>query len=244
MSLIALVSDIHGNIDALEAVFHDIDSREVDEIICLGDIVGYGAAPAECVALIRERCSATVIGNHDELVVRANDEVIIPERVAAGLRLARSQLSDDQLAWLRDLLRLQQLHEFTIVHASLDCPEQYPYISSDAEARVHFRRQETALCFIGHTHVPIIAEEAPEGIKWVIPGDKSILLNQDHRSAINVGSIGQPRDEDPRASYGLFDNDHNTFQICRIPYDIKKAQERMRTAGLPESNARRLELGK
>lgn len=244
MALIAFVSDIHGNIDALEAALHDIDSREVDEIICLGDIVGYGAAPAQCVDLIRTRCSATVIGNHDELVIRAIDKLPIPERVAAGIRLAQSKLSFDQLTWLNELPRLQQLHGFTIVHASLDCPDQFPYISSDAEARVHFSRQETSLCFIGHTHVPIIAVEAPEGIKWVIPGDKSILLNGDQRSVINVGSIGQPRDEDPRASYGLFNTEHNFFQICRIPYDIKKAQERMRDADLPEANSRRLGVGK
>ena len=244
MPCVALISDIHGNLDALEAVLADIEVQGVDEILCLGDIVGYGAAPAECVALVCQLCAATVKGNHEALLEEKSDLPLYGERVAAGIRHARATLSAPQKKWLKKLPFDVTRHGFTIVHASLELPEEFGYLDDDAEASMHFKHQTTAICFNGHTHVPLIALDDEKSIGWGWPEANSpVQLRDSQRCVINVGSVGQPRDGDPRASYGLFDTESLRFCIRRITYDIKKAQERIREATLPWGNASRLTQG-
>jgi len=242
MSRIALISDIHSNIDALEAVFRDIDHIGTDEIYCLGDIVGYGAAPAECLELIREYCSVTVKGNHDELVTQKGD-IEYGERVAAPLRLARKQLSEEQLRWLQDLPLTHQNDDFTIVHARLDHPEEFSYLQDEEDARQHFQFQEHQITFLGHTHIPLFVTEREEEIRLAVPSMSALKIEDGLRYAVNIGSVGQPRDDYPRSCYGLFDTDERLVMIRRVSYDIKKAQARIQQAGLPHSNATRLTKG-
>jgi diadenosine tetraphosphatase ApaH/serine/threonine PP2A family protein phosphatase len=242
MSLIALISDIHGNIDALKAVMADIDAQTVTSIHCLGDIVGYGAAPSECLTIVRSRCETTVMGNHD--LMTANPGVrLASERVAAGIRYAQDNLSEQDLEWLRSLPLVVTAHDFTMVHASLANPKEFAYLTTDEEARLHFQFQETGVCFMGHTHVPQLIFPVSDDFLWSDLTDQPFRLDERIRCAINVGSVGQPRDHDPRASYGLFDTSRRHFQLRRVPYDIEKAQKRIREAGLPEENAVRLEVG-
>ena len=242
MSRIALISDIHANIDALEAVFRDIDHIGVDEIYCLGDIVGYGATPAECLQLVREYCSVTVKGIHDELVTQKG-MIEYGERVAAPLRLAREQLSDEQLKWLQDLPLTHQEDDFAISHARSDHPEEFSYLQDEEDARKHFQFQERPISFLGHTHVPLIATEEKEKISFSVPSMNALKLKDGLRYAVNVGSVGQPRDDYSRSCYGLFDTDERLIMMRRVSYDIQKAQVRIQQAGLPYSNATRLAKG-
>jgi len=243
MPQIALISDIHANIDALESVLADIDSQGADEIFCLGDIVGYGAAPFECLELVRSRCSVTVMGNHDQM---ASEQGIIQalERVSAPIRYAREKLSKEQIKWLKDLPLVAEKDGLTLVHSTLHEPEDFHYILWKDDARLHFQHQKTPVSFIGHSHSPAVAIEDANGITLETPGVATIKLDPNLRSIINVGSVGQPRDNYPRACYGLLDTESLTFAWKRVPYDIKRAQDRIKEAGLPWDNAARLALGR
>ena len=239
---IAIISDIHGNIDALNAVMADIKSQNVDETCCLGDVVGYGAAPSECVRIVMDQCVTTVMGNHDEMAVIG--VILAPERVAAGIRAAREELSKDEKRWLKKLPILESIHGVTLVHSSLETPRMFNYIHNEDDARSHFRHQTTRVCFVGHTHVPMIAQyTASRGVICSNRGLEAVSFNHRALFVVNVGSVGQPRDNDTRASYGLFDTEKLLFQLRRVPYDIKRAQERIREAGLPGENAARLAVG-
>ena len=243
MPRIAFISDIHANIDALEAVLVDIDSQGADEIFCLGDIVGYGAAPSECLELVRSRCSVTVIGNHDQMASEKG-VILALERVSAPIRYAREKLTKDQIKWLRDLPKVVENEGLTLVHSSLHEPGEFNYVLWKEDARLHFQHQKTPFSFIGHSHAPLIAIQGQEGISLDVPGVASITLEPTVRTIINVGSVGQPRDNYPRACYGWLDSGSNAFTWRRVPYDIKRAQERIKEAGLPWDNAARLASGR
>lgn len=243
MPRIALISDIHANIDALDAVLADIDSQSADEIHCLGDIVGYGAAPAECLDLVRARCSVSVKGNHDQMASEKG-VILALERVSAPIRYAREKLSGEQINWLKDLPLVVEKDGYSLVHSSLHEPKEFPYVLWREDARMHFRNQTTPFSFIGHSHSPLIAVEDPHGISLSVPRVASIQLDPDRRSIINVGSVGQPRDNYPMACYGILETGSLVFTWRRVPYDIKRAQERIREAGLPWENAARLASGR
>ena len=243
MPRIAFISDIHANIDALEAVLADIDFQGADEIICLGDIVGYGAAPSECLEQVRARCSVTVMGNHDQMASEKG-VILALERVSAPIRYAREKLTKDQIKWLRDLPKVVEKEGLTLVHSSLHEPEEFNYVLWKEDARLHFQHQKTSFSFIGHSHAPLIAIQGQEGISLNVPGVASIRLDPTLRSIINVGSVGQPRDNYSRACYGWLDTGSNAFTWRRVPYDIKRAQERIKEAGLPWDNAVRLATGR
>ena len=243
MPQIALISDIHANIDALEAVLVDIDSQGADEIFCLGDIVGYGAAPSECLELVRSRCSVTVIGNHDQMASEKG-VILALERVSAPIRYAREKLTKDQITWQRDLPKVVEKEGLTLVHSSLHEPEEFNYVLWKEDARLHFQHQKTPFSFIGHSHSPLMAVQSQNGITLDVPGVASITLDPTVRTIINVGSVGQPRDNYPRACYGMLDTESHNFTWKRVPYDIKRAQARIKEAGLPWDNAARLASGR
>ena len=242
MSRIAFISDIHANIDALEEVLKDIDAQGVNEIFCLGDIVGYGAAPAECLELVKTHCSVTLLGNHDQMVIERGPIIGLP-RVADPLIYARKQLSQAQIKWLKKLPLVVEKESLTLVHASLHEPENFHYITADDDARLHFEHQKSPFSFIGHTHSPLIAIQDESSVTMETPGVGAFKLDPGLRYIINVGSVGQPRDNYPRACYGILDTERLTFAWKRVPYDIKRAQDRIKEAGLPMQNALRLASG-
>jgi predicted phosphodiesterase len=244
MPRIALISDIHGNIEALEAVLADIRAQRIDEIFCLGDIVGYGAAPAECLRLVREHCTETILGNHDEYLVNGPENHVLSKRIGIPLLLAQQTIPKKDLQWLRDRPYTVDRHGFSIVHGSLHHPEVFCYLLERRDAVLHFEEQRTPLCFHGHSHRPLITLSQQDGdIRWSIPRETETLLDRNQRLAINVGSVGQPRDQDPRAAYGIYDMEQNSFTLRRITYDIEKAVQRIVDAGIPEENSRRLREG-
>lgn len=239
MNDLAVISDIHGNLHALEAVLADIQIRGITDIVCLGDIVGYGAQPVECVERIRALGCPTIPGNHDSMV--ACDIENLSERIRPTMEWTRQQLSAEQKSWLASLPLTVEGDDYEAVHASLWQPETWRYLITADEARLHFKLQRQPVCFVGHSHQPRLWVEGEEdrsetlGIEDVRPGRKHI---------VNVGSVGQPRDREPDACYVIYSRPRREFRFQRVSYDIASAQKAIIAAGLPASYASRLEIGR
>jgi predicted phosphodiesterase len=237
----AIISDIHANLEALEAVLADAHDQKCTDFICLGDVVGYNANPAECVARIRAMDCPTVKGNHDEQASLAESSRDFNEMAEAAISWTRDHLTDADKQWLRDLMLQRQVRDFTIVHASLDTPEQWPYVFNTLDASASFTYQHTTLCFFGHTHVPMgfIREDGVRRMKI----DK-LRIEPTKKYFINVGSVGQPRDADWHAAYCTYDIENNTVEQRRVKYDLATAQKKIIDAGLPRVLADRLAVGR
>lgn len=242
MKKFAIFGDIHGNLEALQAVLYDAAQKGCTDYACLGDIVGYNANPAECVQIIRELNCPTVQGNHDEEASSLNDLSGMNPTATAALAWTRNQLSEDDKTWLRQLRKVRSVPPFTIVHSSLDQPGFWNYILNKFDALSNFPSQFTQLCFHGHTHVPKFfvfhAGQVEELIQY------EIIMEPDKKYFINAGSVGQPRDGIPYASYATFTPSENRITIERVPYDIATTQAKILAAGLPDRLAARLEQGR
>ncbi|MCW2923820.1 MAG: metallophosphoesterase family protein [Thermoleophilia bacterium] len=248
--MIALISDVHGNLPALEAVLADIAALDAQpRVWCLGDITGYGASPAECVALVRERCEVTIAGNHDLAVVR--DRRVSPEAVpglfdggpGAGIAHAQRTLDADAIAWLRTLAPSRTLDNVELHHGSARDPI-WEYVRTPETATSHLVQQVRELGAVGHTHMPLLWELAPgtdlaQG--GLMPDGSSIVLVRGTRRVFNPGSVGQPRDRDPRAAWATLQ--HGTLTFRRTEYDVERARADIAAAGLPAESGDRLELG-
>lgn len=239
---IAFISDIHGNLAALEAVFEDIDKNRIDSIVCLGDIIGYGPDPAACVRQVSARCLVSLMGNHEAMLVYAGLEGM-PEGVTEPLRLAGEQLSAEELAWIQQMPLVAGLDPVTAVHGRLDHPERFEYLFTKKDAEKNFQIQTTPVCVQGHSHVPVLWETSDRGIFCYSQALVPVRLSSRSKYVVNVGSVGQPRDGNPEACYLIYDVAERGIHHRRIPYDITLTQRRMREAGLPEGNARRIAEG-
>jgi len=229
----ALISDIHSNLPALEAVLEEIGREKVDDILCMGDVVGYCADPGACIDLVREYCSVTVMGNHDLAVCRGTGLSHLPSDGQIAAEHNAEMISEEQRVWLDGLPFVQVHDSVTCVHASPQAPERWMRIESFFLAQEQFRHFDTDVCFVGHTHLSGVMSEQI-GVLRTRPG---------HRFIINVGSVGQPRDGDPRACVGFFDTETFDFDLRRIPYNVDRTSQRIREDGLPGSLAKRLEKG-
>lgn len=243
-SPLAVLSDIHSNLDALEAVCADLDAVGVDNVVCLGDTVGYAAYPEECVNRIRQRGWHTVLGNHDDALDDAAAKAQMNDVANAGIRLAEDRLSPANREWLDSLPRKFSRTHAIFTHASLDESQEWPYLIDVESALLHFLRQRIPLCFVGHTHRPMILTwQRKTRLGVLIPESGHIQLSRAGKTTINVGSVGQPRDGDPRASYVLYFPNTHHVEFRRVVYDVKAAQKAIRQAGLPVFAARRLAQG-
>ncbi len=203
-----------------------IDRETVDSIVCLGDIVGYGAEPNECIDLIRSRSIPSVLGNHDEASIGIGDITFFNRWARDAILWTSVNLSDSSRKFLRDLDFTMVIDSVFLVHATPYEPDRWHYLFSDFEARMCFSAFKQKICFIGHTHIPIIFTE---------PGGSRLI--------VNVGSVGQPRDRDPRASWGLYDTESEQYELKRVEYQIDKAAALIIKAGLPGFLANRLKSG-
>lgn len=230
---LAIISDIHANLEALTATFASIDERKVDQIICLGDIVGYGADPSECLRLIRERCQIIIIGNHDLAAVKTEkaEDFNTTARIAA--HWTNGMLSEEEKAYLISLPYTATLDDILFVHASPYEPEEFHYVLSthDAVDAMAFFTQR--LCFIGHSHVPGMFSEQ----------GRVTAIDAEERYLINVGSVGQPRDGNPQLSFGLLDTERWKYENIRLSYDAETAARKIIAAGLPPVLGERLMVG-
>jgi predicted phosphodiesterase len=237
----AIFGDIHANLEALEAVLRDAEAQQCTNYVCLGDVVGYNASPAECVEVVRKLGCPVVKGNHDEQASEDHDTLEFTPLAEEAIQWTRAHLNSVQKQWLRDLRMVRQVRDFTVVHATLDTPGQWTYVFNQLEAAASFSYQHTQLCFFGHTHSPRLYVRA--GSVQSLPLDK-VLIDSNTKYFINVGSVGQPRDGDWRASYAVYDVPRQTIELRRVPYRIHEAQKKIRAAGLPERLAERLQQGR
>lgn len=240
----AILGDIHANIDALNVVLDDARKHGVTHFVCVGDVVGYNSAPAECIHIVRDELNCPCVrGNHDHYVSYQDTNLAdFHPSAAQVVEWTRSQLNEADILWLHDLPLQKPVMGFMLVHATLDKPSHWGYVFEHQQAEANFSYQYTQLCFHGHTHVPIIYSNESGGVVHYEPRDFTLELGQ--RLFINVGSVGQPRDGDPRASYVIYDMVARQVLFRRLEYDVQAAMERNRLAGLPEKCATRLEIGR
>lgn len=255
MAKYAIISDIHANYHALSAVIEDVRNRECTDIVCLGDIVGYNAYPKQCLDYVRMLNCPVVKGNHDEEVVTPSLSRM-NEIARSAMNWTREQLQKEDLDWLERLqfqriVRADTGHSFAIVHSSLDHPRAWNYILNANDAFSNFPRQFTHICFHGHTHIPKVfvwdksrAIEDYDALHDLHFSDEAEFSPRpDLKYFINVGSVGQPRDNDPRSCYAIYDTERNLVTVRRVTYDVREAQEEIRKSGLPDYLAERLEKG-
>ena len=237
----AIIADIHSNLNAFEAVLRDIDDKGgFDELWCLGDVVGYGPDPSECIALLRQHPHICVAGNHDWAAIGKIDIADFNLHAAAACRWTGGRLSPDDVAYLENLpLRLER-GDFTIVHGSPREPI-WEYVLSAAAAEENFACFDTRYCLIGHSHVPAVFELSDNSCS--IGELASSLPLGENRLMINPGGVGQPRDGDRRAAYAIYDEGEQIIKHYRVEYDIADVQQRMMSLGLPQFLVERLGHG-
>jgi diadenosine tetraphosphatase ApaH/serine/threonine PP2A family protein phosphatase len=239
--LFAVLGDIHANLDALNVVLDDCRSQGVTDFLCTGDVVGYNACPHECMGIIRSIGCPVVVGNHDFYVSSRQNLDDFNPAAAAVVQWTRIQLADEEVSWLRSLPFTHTQMGVTLVHSTMDNPENFGYVFDNLQAEANFLNQKTPVCFHGHTHCPMIYEKSMNGVFRIDAQDFKLPIGRKY--FINVGSVGQPRDGDPRATYVIYDPKERTVRFRRLEYDIEAAQERIRLAGLPERLAARLAVG-
>ncbi len=243
--LVLVISDIHANLAALEAVLADARQFSYEAIWCLGDIVGYGPEPEECINRIRALGASTVVGNHDWAVAGRMDINDFNPEAGRVVMWTRGQLSVESMAWLDDLPSKPQVAgDFTLTHGSPRNPV-WEYVLNPGVARANFAHFDTPYCLVGHTHVPALYR-SEDGFRMSAlsprPG-KPRPLADNERAILNPGSVGQPRDNDPRAAYAILDTVEKTWLSCRVSYPIEITQAHMLAAGLPERLISRISYG-
>ena len=237
----AIIADIHGNLEAFQTVLDDIKTQDIQQIVCLGDVVGYNANPKECLDVVRAMNIPCVKGNHDEYC--STDDALegFNPNAADAVHWTRQQLSTEEREWLRDLKYTRMIGNFSIVHATLDAPQRWGYVFDKLAAAASFPYQTTPVCFFGHTHVPVafMRDTAVRGGTY-----SKFKVDPSKKYFVNVGAVGQPRDNNPKAAYVIYDTDAGTIELRRLDYDIAAAQKKILDAGLPERLAERLEFGR
>ncbi len=243
---VALLSDVHANLPALEAVLRHAEAQQaLDQVWSLGDLVGYGPHPNECLALLRRYPFVSVAGNHDLAATGDLDTTEFNPDAAAAVAWTARRLTEDERVFLHGLPLVRFEDEFTLVHGSLRHPV-WEYILRPETAQAHLARQQTRYSLVGHTHVPMLAVEPaphqPPVLHWPEDGETVALAEQ--RLIINPGGVGQPRDGDPRAAYAVLDLAARTVTFHRVPYEIARTQQAMQEAGLPPWLILRLAYGR
>lgn len=239
----AVLSDLHANLPALTAVLERIDAIGVDQIVCLGDAVGYNAHPNECVEIIRAREIPTICGNHDAVACGIDEPWGFNPIALAAALWTRRNLTDDNIEWLRQLPESFKMEFFMGVHGAPPSDRNtYLFVWEDILPYVSYLEEEgCALCLFGHTHSPGIF--SMDGV-YTVDEDAKFALGDGKGFFINPGSVGQPRDGDPRAAFGLIDTETREYENVRVPYPVEEAAEGIVAAGLPGFLAERLSLGR
>lgn len=239
----AILSDIHGNLEAFRAVLDALSDERIDQFLSLGDVVGYGADPKNCLKLLRSlKPKALIAGNHEWGILELKPEENFNELAYSAVLWTRKVLGDEELAYIKRFELVHSSENMALVHGSLNMPEEFYYIFDNEDAEATISQMKSGVCFVGHTHVPGIFASNHNKIESMESSE--IRLDSERRYIVNAGSIGQPRDGDPRASYAIYDDETSIMQIKRVEYDIKKAQDKILRAGLPARLAYRLAEGR
>ncbi len=237
-----IFSDVHSNLEAFESSIESFKTINPDKYLCIGDIVGYGADPSLCISLVQSLKPYVVAGNHDWGVTGRHDIQNFSHVAKVAALWSRGLLKTAELEYLNNLELMFSDDDFVMVHGSLDTPNSFNYLFTENEMNGTFRLMDKHLCFVGHTHIPGIYEY--DGIRISRIRTDKFSLNMKCKYIINVGSIGQPRDNNPDASYVVYDSTKSLIEFIRVPYNIKKAQDKIIKNGLPEFLAQRLEIGR
>jgi predicted phosphodiesterase len=237
----AIIADIHANLEAFQVILDDAQQQKVTHYACLGDVVGYNANPKECLEIVRKMNIPCVKGNHDEYCSTEDALEGFNPAAAEAVYWTREQLSNEERQWLCELKYSRMVANFTLVHATLDAPERWGYVFDKLAAAASFPYQNTQVCFFGHTHVPVafMRDTVVRGGTY-----SKFKIDTAKKYFINVGAVGQPRDNNPKAAYVVYDMDEGTIELRRLEYDIPTAQKKILAAGLPERLAERLAVGR
>ncbi len=238
--LFAVISDVHSNLEALDTVLEEIKLRKINDIFFLGDAVGYGPDPNGCVERLYESCKVLLAGNHDWGALGLTNIAYFNEYARSAIQWTRNVLTEKNKKILRSFPIKKELKGMLFVHSTPKEPEEWHYLLSLWDAEVNFKYFDGSMCFLGHSHQPFIIERLPSG--ELITYREQVQITEGNRYIINVGSVGQPRDGDPRASYVIVNN--KNIQIIRVSYDIATVQDKMRKENLPELLIERLSLGR
>lgn len=238
-----ILSDIHSNLEAFLAVLEDARNRGgFDEVWGLGDTVGYGPDPGACIELLKQHDCVSVVGNHDLAAVGMLSTSDFNSNARIAAEWTATRLTAEHVHFLSALPQVVQREDFTLVHGSLRSPV-LEYLVSPDTAMATFQMLESRTCVVGHSHIPFICRERePISSFEPFPEGEAVPLGKD-RMIVNPGGVGQPRDRDPRPSYAIYDGGEDTIERHRVSYDIQVTQGKMRTAGLPEALAQRLDFG-
>jgi diadenosine tetraphosphatase ApaH/serine/threonine PP2A family protein phosphatase len=236
-----IFSDIHSNLEALDKVLEELDRQKVDYYVCLGDIVGYGVNPNECVEKVKEVANICVAGNHDYGVLGKANVEYFSGRAKEVVQWTQKVLKKENMEYLTDLPLVHRSNGNFFVHASPRDPDSWIYLITLSEGMLAFVRFQEKICFVGHSHYPITFTQGKDGYGYF--REETFVLDEETRYIVNVGSVGQPRDQDPRAACTLYDSDTREVKIIRVSYDLETTQRKIRDAGLPPSLADRLSVG-
>lgn len=239
----AIISDVHGNLEALGAVVGDIEKLGADRVFFLGDAVGYAADPQGCIMLLDSVCDVMVAGNHDKIAATSLGMEDLGPAAMASLQWTVDTITSDEVRWLRRLVMHQVENGMHLVHSHPDRPHLWRYMETPTDVEDAFDTSEHRILFVGHTHRPRVFVQKKGEIEGINPEKGSIRLEKGCRYIFNCGSVGQPRDGDARASYGLLDMIEGVFTIHRVPYDIEKTAEKIYRSGLPRDMGDRLFRG-
>lgn len=234
---IAILSDIHGNLEALNAAMEYIRGNDIDTIYCLGDVVGYGPNPNECVDIIRNNCEKVVIGNHDHAVLGLTSTEYFNDFAKISTYWTSNILTDENREFLKSLSFKEVVGDILLVHSTPSNPTMWHYILSEIDARQELGHFEQKICFIGHSHFPIIFYADGFSRK------SKMILDNSERYIVNVGSIGQPRDGNPKSCFCVYNDATHEIEYVRLDYEVQKTREKIISAGLPVFLADRLIKG-
>ncbi|MCX7944936.1 MAG: metallophosphatase family protein [Deltaproteobacteria bacterium] len=240
---IGVISDIHANLEALEAVLSSLETDKVDRIVCLGDIVGYGANPKECCEIIMSVCDVCVIGNHDAAIIGRMDYSYYYDAAHMVLDWTKTQLTDRCKEYLLSLPYFHEYEGVLLCHGSPIDAQNFEYIFSIEQAKtiIPYFEQLKPLTLIGHSHLFKTFAYIENEVNDVLA--QKFGLRKNYKYIISAGSVGQPRDYDPRAGYGIYNTEMRTFEIKRVEYNIEKAASKITSSGLPNAFAKRLFMG-
>lgn len=237
----AVMADVHSNLEALEAVLRDIEKKKIPDMIFLGDAVGYGPDPNKCLEILRDACSVLIAGNHDRAAISPDGLEYFNEYAKTAVLWTREELSEENRAFVEALPLTAEIKDdgVLLVHSTPKEPEAWHYLLTLWDAEISFSYFNQRICMLGHSHQPFIIERLQSG--EMVTQSKEVSLGISERYILNAGSVGQPRDRDPRACYMMIDGEKVEF--VRIAYDIEKTQKKMYDSGLPLPLIERLARG-
>ena len=238
-----IFSDVHSNLEALEAVVSAYKHESIDKYFCVGDVVGYGANPNECADKVKALSMITAAGNHDWASVNLFSTDYFNPAAKEAVFWTRKNLAEKGRNFLESLKLIHKNEDLTLVHGTLDNPQDFNYMVDGYSAQETFRLMETRICFVGHTHVAgVFMRDKYAGLHY--EKEVKVEIKPGNRYIVNVGSVGQPRDGMPKAAYCVYDTEKKSIQVKRADYDLKLARKKIMAKGLPQFLADRLLMGR